>query len=65
MKEYPAAYSIERYLIVLALVAFLVLLNQVFVQPPIMEMTTDAADDQRRGTAADAQPAVGQGGPGA
>ena len=42
MKEYTGAILNERYLIVLALVAFLVLLNQVFVQPPIMEMTTDA-----------------------
>ena len=28
--------------LILAVVAFLVLLNQVLVQPPIMEMTTDA-----------------------
>ena len=42
MKEYTGGILNERYLIVLAVVAFLVLLNQVLVQPPIMEMMTDA-----------------------
>ncbi len=42
MKEYTGGILNERYLIVLAVVALLVLLNQVFVQPPITEMTTDA-----------------------
>jgi two-component system sensor kinase FixL len=42
MKEYPGGILNERYLVVLAAVAFLLLLNQVLVQPPIMEMTTDA-----------------------
>ena len=42
MKEYPGGLLTQRYLIVLVVVAFLVLLNQILVQPPIMEMTTDA-----------------------
>ena len=32
----------QRYLVVLVLVAFLVLLNQILVQPPLLQLTTDA-----------------------
>jgi two-component system sensor kinase FixL len=32
----------QRYLVVLALVAFLVLLNQILVQPPLLRLATDA-----------------------
>jgi two-component system sensor kinase FixL len=32
----------QRYLVALVLVAFLVLLNQILVQPPLLQLTTDA-----------------------
>jgi len=42
MREYPVGLLNQRYLVVLVLVAFLVLLNQVLVQPPLLQLTTDA-----------------------
>ena len=38
----------QRYLVVLVLVAFLVLLNQILVQPPLLQLTTDAPVINRR-----------------
>ena len=42
MREYPVGLLNQRYLVVLVLVAFLVLLNQILVQPPLLQLTTDA-----------------------
>ena len=42
MREYPVGLLNQRYLVVLVLVAFLVLLNQILVQPPLLRLTTDA-----------------------
>jgi len=42
MREYPVGLLNQRYLVVLVLVALLVLLNQVLVQPPLLQLTTDA-----------------------
>ena len=42
MRDYPAGLLHRHYLVVLVLVAFLVLLNQVLVQPSLLHLTTDA-----------------------
>src|SRR5260370_27957499 len=42
MSELPADSLTQRYRVALALVAFLVLLNQLLVQPSLMRLTTDA-----------------------
>ena len=42
MREYPVGLLNQRYLVVLVLVAFLVLLNQLLVQPSLLRLTTDA-----------------------
>ena len=42
MREYPVGLLNQRYLVVLVLVALLVLLNQILVQPPLLQLTTDA-----------------------
>jgi signal transduction histidine kinase len=42
MSDYPVGLLERRYLVVLVLVALLVLLNQVLVQPPLLQLATDA-----------------------